>query len=135
MITRYKNPNYACLDLAEARLAIQEKFAGADVVARKLSKILNTEHLILTMGKSGSLTVDSDNEVIATPIFSSKVIDTVGAGDAVFAFTSPCFARNMPADLVAFIGNAIGALAVQIVCNKRAIEKSELLEFIYTLLP
>jgi sugar/nucleoside kinase (ribokinase family) len=61
------------------------------------------------------------------------VIDTIGADDAFFAFTAPCFAHGLPLDLVSFLGNAVGALAVQIVCNKRPAEKNELLEFINTL--
>jgi hypothetical protein len=40
----------------------------------------------------------------------------------------------MDMDLVSFIGNAVGALAVQIVGNKRPVEKASLLEFIHTLL-
>jgi hypothetical protein len=37
-------------------------------------------------------------------------------------------------DLVAFIGNVVGALAVQIVGNKQSVEKYEVLEFINTIL-
>jgi len=37
---------------------------------------------------------------------------------------------GLPLDLVSFVGNAVGALAVQIVCNVRAIEKDELFKFI-----
>jgi sugar/nucleoside kinase (ribokinase family) len=69
-----------------------------------------------------------------TPIFSSKVVDTIGAGDAFFAFTSSCFGKGMPLDIISFIGNAVGALAVQITGNKKPIEKYELLEFIHALL-
>jgi sugar/nucleoside kinase (ribokinase family) len=62
------------------------------------------------------------------------VIDTVGAGDAFFSFTAPCFANGMPLDLVSFIGNAVGALAVQIIGNKKPVEKHELLEFVHGIL-
>ena len=65
--------------------------------------------------------------------FPTRVIDTIGADDAFFAFTAPCFAHGLPLDLVSFLGNAVGALAVQIVCNKRPVEKNELLKFINTL--
>ena len=90
--------------------------------------------MIVTLGKKGSIGINRHHQLIRTPIFSSKVVDTVGAGDAFFAFTAPCFGREMPLDVISFIGNAVGALAVQIVCNKRPVEKHELLEFIYALL-
>ena len=134
MITKYHNPNYVCLDETEARWAMQERFTDIEEVVKKLSNILDADYLITTLGKKGSIGVNRNNEINRTPIFSSKVVDTVGAGDAFFAFTAPCFAQGMPLELVSFIGNAVGALAVQIVCNKKSIEKHELLEFIDTIL-
>ena len=38
----------------------------------------------------------------------------MGAGDALFAVTSPCAFRRIPPDLLCFIGNCVGALAVEI---------------------
>lgn len=134
MITRYQKSNYVCLDEVELRLAAQERFGEVEEVAKNISKSINTDYLIVTLGKRGSIGVNRKREINRTPIFSSKVIDTVGAGDAFFAYTAPCFARGLPLDLVSFIGNAVGALAVQIVCNKKSVEKYELLEFIHTLL-
>lgn len=134
MITKYQNPGYACLDEAELRWAAQDKFANIEDIAKKILKAINANYLIVTLGKKGSIGVNKRNMINRTPIFSSKVIDTIGAGDAFFAFTAPCFAKGLPLDLVSFIGNAVGALAVQIVCNKKSVEKYELLEFIHTLL-
>lgn len=134
MITKYRKPVYVCLDEPEIRWAAQEKFNDIEYVAKKILKHINGENIIVTLGKHGSFGINKRNETNRTPVFSSKIIDTVGAGDAFFSFTAPCVAQNMPLDLVSFIGNAVGALAVQIVCNKRPIEKYELLEFIKTLI-
>jgi bifunctional ADP-heptose synthase (sugar kinase/adenylyltransferase) len=134
LITKYHNPNYVCLDEAEIRLAAQEKYGNIDDVAKNIRKRISADCLLVTLGKKGSLGVNSNNEINRTPVFSTKVIDTIGAGDAFFSFTAPCFAKGMPLDLVSFIGNAVGALAVQIVCNKKSVEKHELLEFIHTIL-
>jgi rfaE bifunctional protein kinase chain/domain len=134
MITKYKKPAYVCLDEPELRWAAQERSVDIEYVARKILKEINASSLIVTLGKKGSLGINKKNEINRTPIFSSKVIDTVGAGDAFFAFTAPCVAQNMPLDLVSFIGNAVGALAVQIMGNKKPVEKYELFEFIHGLL-
>jgi len=134
MITRYSKPNYVCLDEPEARWATQERFLDINAVIKKLSRALDTDYLIVTLGKKGSIGISKKNGINRTPILSSKVIDTVGAGDAFFAFTAPCFAQGMPLELVSFIGNVVGALAVQIVCNKKSVEKHELMEFIQTVL-
>jgi len=134
LITKYHNPNYACLDEPEVRLAAQAKYQNIDEVASSIRERLNADYLITTQGKKGSIGVNRENQFNRTPIFSTRVIDTVGAGDAFFAYTAPCFAQKMPLDFVSFIGNAVGALAVQIMGNKKAVEKSELLEFVNALL-
>jgi rfaE bifunctional protein kinase chain/domain len=134
LITKYNRPNFVCLDETEARLVTQERFSDIEDIAKNISKILDAEYFIITLGKKGSIGVSRNHEVNLTPVFSTKVVDTVGAGDAFFAFTAPCFAQGMPLDLVSFIGNAAGALAVQIVGNKKPVEKYELIEFIHTIL-
>ncbi|HLF19339.1 MAG TPA: PfkB family carbohydrate kinase, partial [Bacteroidota bacterium] len=134
MITRYSNPSFVCLDEPEVRLAAQDKYGIIEDVAMKIKKSVGADNLIVTLGKNGSLGINKDGEINHTPVFSTKVIDTIGAGDAFFAFTAPCFAREFPLDLTSFIGNAVGALAVQIVGNKKSVEKHELLGFIDTIL-
>ena len=95
---------------------------------------LNTGYLIITLGTQGSIGIDREDKVNRTPAFSTKVVDIIGAGDAFFAYTAPCFACGVPVDLVSFIGNIVGAIAVQIVGNKKPVEKHEVLEFIHTIL-
>jgi len=133
LITKYHGPHYVCLDESELRLSAQEKHADIEDVAKKIARSINADCLIVTLGKKGSFGVNHNN-ANRTPIFSHRVVDTVGAGDAFFAFTAPCYAKGMPLDILSFIGNAVGALAVQIVCNKKSVEKFELLEFINTIL-
>lgn len=134
MITKYRNPYFVCLDEAEIRIAAQERYGNIENIARNIKKELSANYLIVTLGKKGSIGINSHGEINRTPIFSTKVIDTMGAGDAFFAFTAPCFARGLPLDIVSFIGNAVGALAVQIVGNKKPVEKHEFLEFIHAIL-
>jgi rfaE bifunctional protein nucleotidyltransferase chain/domain len=134
MITKYRRPNFICLDEPEVRLAAQKRFEDIEDVVREIFDTVNPDCIITTLGKHGSIGIDRDGVVNRTPIFSSKVIDTVGAGDAFFAYTAPCFAKEMPLDLISFIGNAVGALAVQIVGNKSSVEKHDLLAFVNGLL-
>jgi len=134
MITKYKNPFFVCLDEPEIRLAAQERYANIEDIARRIRDEIHAGYLIATLGRKGSFGIDAEGTVNRTPIFSSKVVDTIGAGDAFFAFTAPSFAGGLPLDMVSFIGNAVGALAVQIVGNKKSVEKYELLEFIDTIL-
>lgn len=134
LITKYHKSSFICLDVPEARLATQEKYADIKDVGEKILRATNTDLLMITQGSIGSTCFSNKGEINHTPAFATKVVDVVGAGDAFFAFTAPLVANGMPLDLIPFIGNAVGALAVQIVGNKKPVEKYELLEFIHTLL-
>lgn len=134
LITKYRKSFFICMDVPEARLATQEKNAEIGEVGRLILKTTDTDVLMITLGSTGSLCLTKQGEVNLTPAISTKVLDVIGAGDAVFAYTAPCLAQGTPVDLVSFIGNAVGAIAVQIVGNKKPVEKHELLEFIHTIL-
>jgi rfaE bifunctional protein kinase chain/domain len=134
LITKYRRPHYVCLDEAEVRLAAQERCMNIEEVVKTIGLKVNAGYLIVTLGKKGSIGINAEGTVNRTPVFSSKVIDTIGAGDAFFSFTAPCLARGLSLDMVSFIGNAAGALAVQIVGNKKSVEKYELFALIDTVL-
>lgn len=134
MITKYRRPHFVCLDEAELRWAAQDKDGPIDAVLARMVELLGCENLIATLGRSGSVGLTRGGARNRTPIFSAKVIDTIGAGDAYFAYTAPLALRGAPLDLVSFVGNAAGAIAVKIVGNRRPVEKGELLEFVSLLL-
>ncbi len=134
LITKYRQPHFICLDEPEARLAAQDRFGPIREVAGRLLRETSAGSLIVTLGKSGSFGINARGEESCCPVFSTSVLDTVGAGDAYFAYTAPCVAAGMPWPMVSFVGNAVGAIAVQIVCNRKPVEKSELLDFLHHLL-
>lgn len=133
-ITKYNKPDYACLDEREARLAVRDKFSPIDEVLAKLMGDLGSRRLVITMGSLGSIAMDRGGQVVHTPIFSTNVVDTIGAGDALFSYVAPCLAREFPLDLVGFIGNTVGALAVQIMCNRSSVTKHDLYQLLHSLL-
>jgi bifunctional ADP-heptose synthase (sugar kinase/adenylyltransferase) len=134
LVTKYKDIDYACIDEPEARLAFQDRHGDISDIVKQIANRVNAKFLIVTIGARGSISFDSRDGFVKTPAFATKVVDRIGAGDAFFAFTSPCFAKGMPPDLISFIGNAVGAIAVQIVCNREPVEPENLFEFIDALL-
>ena len=66
---------------------------------------------------------------------ANKDIDRVGAGDAFFAITSALIYNGVPLEASCFIGNLVGALAINIIGNKESIEKKNLVDFIKNTLP
>lgn len=133
-ITRYSNIDYAALDELELRYAAGDRTSQLLRVMQDVSRKLGCETLIITRGNNGALVLKKNSRFLSAPALASKIIDPIGAGDAFFAFTAPLLAKDVPPDLVAFIGNAVGALAVQIVCNRQPVDMIDLKKFITTLL-
>lgn len=135
-ITKYKRAGYFCLDDKELRLAYQDSSSNINILIRRLSRRVTFPSVItVTRGHLGATTYDAKKNVFfEAPVLSQKIVDTTGAGDAFFALTAPCVAKGFPLDLIPFIGNAAGALAVGILGNRSSIEAEPFFKFITALL-
>jgi sugar/nucleoside kinase (ribokinase family) len=134
LITKYPRADYICIDEPEIRLACHDKFDNLKDLAIRIAEELKCNRITITRGLHGSLTYATEDGFFEIPALSEEVIDRVGAGDAYFSITSPCVAAGNPMEMVGFIGNAVGALKVRIVCNRASVESVPLSKFITALL-
>jgi rfaE bifunctional protein kinase chain/domain/rfaE bifunctional protein nucleotidyltransferase chain/domain len=135
LITKYKQADYVCIDAPEARLAMHDRFTDlAELIETRLAPAVGCDRLIVTHGKNGCVTYDKAEGISRIPAFTQQVVDTVGAGDAFLAITSPLVAAGTPMEVAGFIGNAVGALKVGIVGHRQSVEKVPLMKFVTTLL-
>ena len=134
LVTKYPRANCICIDEMELRYATHDRFSDLRTQVKKVYNELKCEHIITTRGPNGSLGYCKKDGFHETPAFSYRVVDAIGAGDAFFAFIGPCLAKSIPQDLTSFIGNAVGSLAVQIVCNREPVKLIDLIKFITRLL-
>ncbi|MFH1309975.1 MAG: PfkB family carbohydrate kinase [Candidatus Omnitrophota bacterium] len=133
-ITRYSNVDFTALDELEIRYAAHNKTGELGKIMERVVKEIKCGNLIITRGSNGALSIINKKEFLTAPALATNVIDSVGAGDAFFAFTAPLAAVGVPQDLIMFIGNAVGALAVQIICNREPVDVIDLKKFIATIL-
>jgi rfaE bifunctional protein nucleotidyltransferase chain/domain len=136
LITRYPRADYVCIDGPEARLALSDRISSAgDVVYHLATRLKECSKLIVTQGRHGCITFERDQVAVHTiPAVARKIVDTVGAGDAFLAVTSPLVAAGTPMNLVGFIGNVVGALKVEIVGNRHSVDKAALIKGVTGLL-
>jgi bifunctional ADP-heptose synthase (sugar kinase/adenylyltransferase) len=134
LIIKWPRADYVCIDEPEVRLAFRDRFGPLPELVEAVVKVLGSRMVTITRGHLGSLTYRPDSGSYETPVFSREIVDRVGAGDAYLAVTAPCVAAGWPADLVGFVGNAVGALAVRIVGNRSPVEPVTLYKFITALL-
>lgn len=135
LITKYARADYICIDGHEARLAVSDKFGDlASIVGEALPARIACKRLIVTGGLHGCITYDAAVGIRQIPVFTRTVVDTVGAGDAFLAISSPLVAAGGDMERVGFIGNAAGALKVGIVGHRSSVEKVPLVKFLTTLM-
>jgi bifunctional ADP-heptose synthase (sugar kinase/adenylyltransferase) len=134
VITKYRRSDYVCIDEEETRMAFRERLAPIPDLLPVIADKLDAKVVTVTRGHRGSTTWARGGRMVTIPIFSRQVIDTIGAGDAYLSITAPCVAAGFSPELVGFIGNAVGALAVRIVGNKMPVEPEGLFEFIHVLM-
>jgi rfaE bifunctional protein nucleotidyltransferase chain/domain len=135
LITKYPRADYVCIDEPEVRLALHDRASPMEDVIRRVAKELDgARRVTITRGHHGSMTYSEQEGFCSIPVLSREVVDRIGAGDAYLAVTAPCAAAGYPIDLVGFIGNAVGALAVRIIGNRTPVEPVPLFKFITALL-
>ncbi len=132
VITKYKRADVFTLDQQELKLAFPEY-----AMDEKHSLILLSDHLNgngwLTRGSKGAFGV-YENKIQECPAFTLNVKDTIGAGDAFFAIAGIFAAAGAPIEVGTFIGNIGGALGANIIGNKEAVEKVNVLKYANTLM-
>lgn len=133
-ITKYPRADFVCIDEPEIRLACHDRLSDLGELVTGVARKMGSRRLAVTRGHHGSLTYAVEEGFFEVPVFSSKIVDRVGAGDAYLSIAAPCVAAGLPMDLVGFIGNAVGALAVRIVGNRSSVEPVPLYKFITALL-
>lgn len=134
LVTKYPRADCVCIDEMELRFAAHDKFSDIRTLTKDVYHQIGCKKIIATRGSLGSVSYSKEDGFHETPAFSNNVVDAIGAGDAFFAFVSPCFAAGLPHDMVSFIGNAVGSLAVQIVCNREPVNNVDLVKFMTRLL-
>ncbi|MFA5195067.1 MAG: PfkB family carbohydrate kinase, partial [Bacteroidales bacterium] len=128
-ITKYRNVNYISIDEKELRLPFGDNYGDLETLIGKLSHITNCNEITITLGQSGSRFF-SGGKYYSSPAFANSVKDSVGAGDAVLSITSLLVYAKTPTDLIPFIGNCMGTIAVNIIGNEHPVYKKDLTKFI-----
>ncbi|MFH2204173.1 MAG: PfkB family carbohydrate kinase [Elusimicrobiota bacterium] len=132
-ITKYSRADYVSIDELELRLAWGEKHFEIDAMTKALRRRIGAQKFLVSRGAKGSVIHDRAGFHVS-PALATRIVDRIGAGDALFAVTSPLAYKKTPSDILGFIGNCVGALAVEIVCNRESIEPVPLFKFVETLL-
>lgn len=132
IITKYHRADAFALDQQELKLAFPMYVDDEELAFKKMAEHLHGNGW-LTRGSSGAYGI-KDDEIHECPAFTLSVKDTVGAGDAFFAVAGLYAVLGASVEMGTFVGNIAGALGANIVGNKEAVEKVNVLKYANTLL-
>lgn len=129
-ITKYPKANYVSMAEHEIRLEMRDLTGRLQPMMKELLNRLDCEKVTVTRGRKGSMILDRRGEFYQVPSFVCNVVDRVGAGDALFAVTSLAASINAPAEVIAFLGNIVGAMAVEIMGNQEFIATEQVADYL-----
>jgi bifunctional ADP-heptose synthase (sugar kinase/adenylyltransferase) len=132
-IRKYREADYLSVDEYEIRLPFGDRYGPLETLIRRLGRETGCRRINVTLGDRGTLFYDG-TEFHHAPVFTTRVVDTIGAGDALLAATALMVHSGSPSEMVPFIGNCMGGLMSQIVGHRRPVTKGELCRFVESLL-
>lgn len=124
-IKAYPRADLVSLARHELTLAFQDREAPLGDLMLKLAALLSTSCLLVTCGSAGLRGLAGDS-FIQAPAVAARVVDRVGAGDALFAAAALAHKLNCPMEIIGLIGNIAGAHLVENVGNNESLEAAKL---------
>jgi len=111
--SKYKEADYFSLNTLEAQLLQGRPNNDPARLAASLSGYLDYKYASVTAGSAGAYIISSKEDPELVEAACSRVSDTVGCGDAYFAFSSLALATGSAPAFAAMLGNLGGALVGQ----------------------
>jgi len=119
--SKYARADFLCLSEKELRLEVRNRTKDLRLIVAEMARRLSCQQMMVTRGRSGSLCYHAKEGFFAIPSFTTRIVDRIGAGDALLAVASLCAAKDVPMEVTGLIGNAVGAQAVETVGNRSVV--------------
>ncbi|NDV26684.1 PfkB family carbohydrate kinase [Desulfovibrio sp. JC010] len=129
-IGKYPRMDFFSLAEHELRLETRDQLNELRPLLIETGNRLKANICLVTQGSRGCSLYNPASEFVRIPSFQSNVVDRVGAGDALFSIAAMSACMGLHEELVGFLGNIAGSLAVQIMGNDRAIDKQSMRKYI-----
>ena len=125
----YNRIDFISMNGEELRLPLSRRFEDLSAVISEAHDKFMLNNFIVTVGKEGCIFA-RNGKIFNAPSLVSSVKDTVGSGDALFAIASLFVYAEADEELIPFMANCAGGIAVNILGNKDSVTKHNLISFI-----
>lgn len=125
-ISRYSKADLITMNGGELQLELRDRNPDyirivPELVARKQSSVA-----IVTLGGDGLIVFDNQGDHEKVPALAGKLIDKVGAGDAVFAISSLLAKVGAPLKVIGFLANLVAAHEVSQLGHQSSLSQADM---------
>jgi len=129
-MNNYIGMDCVIINETELRHELRDRENDIEFLMSKLSSKIKARNLVVTQGSSGARLYKSNNSRAYCPAFANKIVDKIGAGDAMLALISCCLKLGMDPNLSLFIGSLAASQSVETIGNSVPVNKMRLLKTI-----
>mgnify|MGYP006073830315 CR=1 FL=1 len=125
---KYKKSNSIIINESELRYEFKDKYSTVESLIIKLSNRLKSKVIVVTRGSEGAISYSKKEGFLNCPAFYHKIVDKVGAGDALLGVFSLCKFAGLENDLSLFLSSISGGYQTSIINNESFLDKISLLK-------
>jgi len=126
---KYQQVDCVIINVTELRHELRDKKSEVESLMKKLANGRKINNLIVTKGKLGSIIYNRTSKKFSyCDGYAHKVVDKIGAGDAMLSMVSLCLKLNFDKKLALLIGSLAAAHSVETIGNKESVNKINLLK-------
>ena len=123
------------LNETELRHEMRNKNLPIKDLIKEFSKNINSQFILVTMGKNGSYLIDNKKKkFIFCPGFANSIVDKTGAGDSMIPILSIALRNKLDVELSLFLASVFASETIRHVANKSFMTRENLLDITQTML-
>ena len=132
---KYKKIECAIINATELRHDLRDKNLPIKLLMSKLARKLKINNLVVTQGSEGAILFSAkQKKYFSSAAFATRVVDKIGAGDAMMSLLALCLKKNLDKEVSLLISSLAAAQSIETIGNKNAVSKNQILKSIQYLL-
>jgi bifunctional ADP-heptose synthase (sugar kinase/adenylyltransferase) len=125
-ISKYPRADFITMNGAELQLELRNRNPNYREIVPILMSSMMVRNAIVTLGGDGLLVFDDKGGYEKVPALAGKLVDKVGAGDAVFAIASLLAKVGAPLKVIGFLSNLVAAHEVSQLGHEKSLSQSDI---------
>lgn len=125
-ISKYPRADFITMNGAELQLELRNRNPNYKQILPILMSSMKVRKAVVTLGGDGLLVFDDKGGYEQVPALAGKLVDKVGAGDAVFSIASLLAKVEAPLKVIGFLSNLVAAHEVSQLGHVKSLSQSDI---------